>query len=102
MNGTIKKDIVKSVIKNNLSQISNKIYGRKCKIKSVETDEKNQFLLKNHLQGKDNASISYGLYYNDELVSLMTFGKSRFDKKIEYEMYRFCNKLDCVIIGRGI
>ena len=53
----------------------------------------------NHLQGKDKSSIKYGLYYNDELVSLMTFVKSRFDKKIQYEMYRYCNKLNTSVIG---
>jgi hypothetical protein len=29
----------------------------------------------------------------------MTFGKARFNKKIEYEMFRFCNKLDFIILG---
>jgi hypothetical protein len=29
----------------------------------------------------------------------MTFVKSRFDKKIQYEMYRYCNKLNTNIVG---
>lgn len=29
----------------------------------------------------------------------MTFGKSRENKKYEYELYRFCNKINTNIIG---
>ena len=46
-----------------------------------------------------NASVSVGLYCNDELISLMTFGKCRFDKKHEWELLRFCNKLGCHVPG---
>jgi len=57
------------------------------------------------MQGKINSKINIGLFYNDELVSLMTFGKKRIalgNKKNlqdEYEMYRFCNKLNTQIVG---
>ena len=40
-----------------------------------------------------------GLYFNDELLSLMTFGKSRFSKNTEWELLRFCNKLGYHIPG---
>jgi hypothetical protein len=94
-----KKDIVKSVIKNLFGYTSEKIYARDCIINNVNEHDKNEFLTKNHLQGKDNSSIRYGLYYKNELVSIMTFCKSRFDKKIQYEMYRYCNKLNTSIVG---
>lgn len=94
-----KKDIVKSVIKNILGLITNKIYARDCIIKEIENKEKEHFLNDNHLQGNDNSSIRYGLYNEDVLVAVMTFGKSRFDKNIQYEMYRFCNKINTHVIG---
>jgi hypothetical protein len=40
-----------------------------------------------------------GLYYNGELVSLMTFGKPRFNNKVEWELLRFCNILDYNVVG---
>jgi hypothetical protein len=59
----------------------------------------------NHIQGKVGSSINVGLYYNNVLVSIMTFGKKRKslgNKTIindEYELIRFCNKLNTSIIG---
>ncbi len=94
-----KKDIWKSVIKNKLGLIDKKIYARKCEIKKVQNSEKETFLNTNHLQGSCQSSIDIGLYYNNELVSLMTFGKSRFNKKYKYELLRFCNKLDIIVVG---
>jgi AraC-like DNA-binding protein len=93
-----KKDIVKSRVLNILVQ-SNKIYARKCEIKEVNNTIKKQFLNDNHIQGTDKSNIKLGLYYNDELVSLMTFGKPRFNKKYEWELIRFCNKLNTTVVG---
>jgi len=99
-----KKDIVKSRLKNILGLTENKIYARKCEIKEVKTKDKSSFLNDNHIQGKCNSKINLGLYYNDELVSLMTFGGLRIvlgSKPIKdsYELLRFCNKLDTTVIG---
>lgn len=94
-----KKDIWKSVIKNKLGLIMNKIYARKCEIRQVQNSEKETFLNTNHLQGSCQSSINLGLYYNNELVSLMTFGKSRFNKEYKIELLRFCNKLNTVVVG---
>ena len=93
-----KKEIWKSVIRNKLG-LSKRIYARKCIIKDIDYKTTNSFLTNNHLQGSCISSINLGLYYNNELVSLMTFGKSRFNKNYKYELLRFCNKLDMVVIG---
>ena len=77
----------------------NKIYARKCMIKEVDVAEKNGFLNENHIQGKDNSTIKLGLYYNDELVSLMTFCYPRFSKKYNWELSRFCSKHNYNVIG---
>ena len=62
----------------------------------------NKFLFENHIQGKCPSSIKLGLFYNDEIVSLMTFGKSRHfigNGKTEWELLRFCNKMDTRVVG---
>lgn len=94
-----KKDIIKSIILNKLNKIPNKIYARKCVIKIVNDNDKVTFLSNNHIQGNCVSPINLGLYYNDELVSIMTFGKNRFKKDNTIELLRFCNKLNTNVIG---
>lgn len=91
-----KQDIVKSRIRSLLG-LTEKIYARKCELKPVSSKDASVFLNDNHLQGTVNSKYRYGLYYNNELVSLMTFGKSRFGNIVE--MHRFCNKRDVTVIG---
>jgi hypothetical protein len=68
-------------------------------IKEVKKDKIRKFLINNHLQGFVPSSIKLGLYYNDELVSLMTFGKRKISGKSYYELLRFCSKLNTSVIG---
>lgn len=76
-----------------------KIYARKCLIKMVSKKDKKIFLEDNHLQGNDHSLLYYGLYYNDELVSLMTFSKPHNTNKYEWELCRFCSKANYNVIG---
>ena len=100
-----KKEIVKSMILNKLGKTENRIYARKCLIKEINDNSIiRDFLNKNHIQGFIGSKIKLGLYYNDELVSLMTFGhlrKSLGQKSEEgsYELFRFCNLLNTSVVG---
>lgn len=93
-----KSNIWISIFKNKLG-LSDKIYARKCEIKEVSVNETRVFLDNNHLQGFTQSNIKLGLYYKDELVALMTFGKSRYNKNYEWELIRFCSKLEYTIVG---
>lgn len=99
-----KKSIVKSRLLNILGKTPNRIYGRNCEIKEVSSKDTTKFLNENHLQGTAGAKVRIGLYYNDELVSLMTFGGLRINlgqKRTDghYELTRFCNKINTNVIG---
>jgi len=96
-----KKDIVKSVLKNKLGLIENKIFARKCVIKEIDNKTSERFLNENHLQGGKKSKIRLGLYNNDELVSVMTFSKEfrRTNEIKNYELDRFCNKINTSVIG---
>ena len=96
-----KPELIKSVITTILKlQVNNCIYARKCEIREVSIKEKDLFLNENHLQQRDKSTIKLGLYYNNELVSLMTFRRtSRFDSKVEWELSRFCNLKNTIIMG---
>lgn len=97
-----KKEIVKSKLRNIFNQ-NKKIYARKCEVKIVPSKQKNIFLNNNHLQGNDRSLIKLGLYYNNELVSIMTFGLPRIGigatNKKSWELVRFCNKLNTSVVG---
>ena len=94
-----KKEIVKSILLNSFKLNTNNIFARNCKIVSVDSKTKNDFLEKNHLQGKCQSSINLGLEYNDELVSLMTFGIRNINVKKEFELIRFCSKIGTNVMG---
>jgi len=94
-----KKDLVKSRIKAKLGFIENSIYARKCEIKNVSAQEANDFLLKTHIQGYVPAGVRLGLYHENDLVALMTFGKTRYNKNYQYELLRYSSELDTNVVG---
>jgi len=88
-----KKDLVKGRLLS-MCGLGSSIAGRKCTVKLVpDKNTVREFLDKNHIQGWCPSSKNYALYHQDEIVSLMTFGKSRFTKGVEWELLRFCNKI---------
>lgn len=99
-----KNEIVKSRIRNILQKNENKIYARKCSIKEVKSSDARKFLDDNHLQGFVSSNLYIGLYHNNILVSIMTFGKRRnfmnsVDDGVDWELYRFCNILNTSVVG---
>jgi len=70
------KDIVLEKIEHILGCSSNKTkaYGRKCEIKVINNlDTVKDFLNKYHIQGFVGSTVSYGAYFNNELVGVMSF-----------------------------
>jgi hypothetical protein len=96
-------EIVKSQIVNWIGLSSNRIFARKCEIKEV-TDSKiiREFLEQNHIQGSIRTSLNVGLFYNSELVSLMTFDHTEGRKNMldgGWNLSRFCNKTNSNVVG---
>ena len=75
------------------------IYARDCEVHQVSSKEKKEFLETYHLQGNGGSSLALGLYYRHELVALMAFGHPRFNKKVDWELVRFCNKAGYRVVG---
>ena len=91
-------DIWKSMILNKL-KLNKVIYARKCIIKEINSKIASEFLDENHIQGSVSSSIRLGLYYNDELVEVMTFGKPRFNKGYNFELLRLCTRKYYNVVG---
>lgn len=78
----------------------NIIYARKCNIKEVNKRDADEFLNNYHLQSTcKNQSVRLGLYYNNKLICIMTFGKPRYNRNYEYELLRLCTLSDYKVIG---
>lgn len=77
----------------------NKINARSCIIKDVSLDLYKSFCTENHRQGYARAELVIGLYYNEDLVQVMSFGKPRFNKNYQWEIIRDCTKNGCYVRG---
>ena len=92
------REKIENYLKDTLTKKTIKIYARKCEIREIDTKTYKNFCVENHLQGYGAAAIKIGLFYNNELIQIMSFSKARF-KKYEYEMIRECSKNGYTIIG---
>lgn len=93
------REVVKSILQSKLGKIHSRVYARECQVVSVDASKKKLFLQQTHLQGTCNSSINLGLVHNGELVALLTMGKSRFKRDIQYELLRFSSKLGTTVVG---
>ena len=76
-----------------------KIYGRKCEIREIsKKDEVYEFLDKNHIQGRTGFTVGLGVYYNNELVGVMTFKK---EKEGYWDLNRFATDISYQCVGIG-
>ena len=78
----------------------NEVQADKCNIKEIDKDEAVNFLNNFHVQGStEQLEYAYGLFYEDKLVEVMTFGKPRYNKNYEYELLRLCTETGLTVIG---
>lgn len=97
-----KHNIVKSRVLDVLGVYEKTISADECHVEEISCGCAKEFEDDNHLMGSVNSSLNLGLFHGDELVSIMTFRKPRMTKKYEWELVRFCNKLNyCVTGGVG-
>lgn len=94
-----KQKIVKSRLRHLLTSSQRKIGARKCTVAEVSNAVKDRFLEKYHIQGKDVSGIRLGLFYRGHLVAVMTFVRSRFSKRHQYELSRYATVANFTIVG---
>lgn len=73
-----------------------RLFARKCTVREIGRNEYSPFIDKYHIQGNARASYGIGLYFGDELVSVMTFGKPRYNPGYEWELIRYCSSCDVI------
>jgi hypothetical protein len=91
-----KQEMVKDLIKSTLGLNINTIDSELCVIKYVELDDSISFVEENNIQGSAYSDINIGLFYEEQLVSLINFKALDDDC---YEMVRITNKIGLKIIN---
>lgn len=77
------------------------IGGRLCTVKEIE-DKKviKNFLNTYHFQNSCKGTlVAIGLFFNDLLIGLMTFGKPRYNRNFQWELLRLCYHSDYTVQG---
>lgn len=71
-----------------------KIYSRQCEVREITNAEAKPINEQFHTMGHRNAKITYGLFYKDQLVEIMSFGKNKWNRNIlsdnSWEIIRGC------------
>ena len=79
-----RKEKIKQYFKDLLLPVQTKIYARKTEVKKIDYHTANSLYDKYHLLGKTTVqAVSYGLYYNNELLACMSFQKGRYKENKE-------------------
>lgn len=99
-----KRQIIENIIKIKIDPNYNKIYARKCEIKLISTPVYKYFTEEYHIQGYGPAKIKIGLFYNNELIQIMSFSNNRKFMGTQsspdcYEIIRLCTKVGFIVIG---
>lgn len=91
---------VKSFIKSKLGKNKINVFARKTEFKLVDKLVAKTFLNNNHILGSCNFKYAYGLFFNDELQCLATFGDHhRLSKSNVLVLSRYVGKYDTTVVG---
>ena len=94
---------LKTLLKIATGNVETKIYARQCEIKQISNQQAKILNKANHLQGHRNAQVTYGLFYKNELVQLMSFSKAKYNKNLKtdnsWEIIRGCPGANNIVIG---
>lgn len=97
----LKPEICKSIIKNKLGLITNKIFARNCNIVVLDDKSQKAFFEENHIAGGVRAQIAFALQNEiGESISVLSL-RTPFTSKHagSIEIGRFATKKDTVCIG---
>lgn len=70
-----RKPQVKNFIKSALGVYEKRIFARKCECRPIDRETANTFLNDAHIQGAGRSIVSFGLFYNDELIGVVSGGR---------------------------
>jgi hypothetical protein len=93
-----KTDICKNILRTKL-HTNTRIGARETSVVSISHQIASDFLNSYHIQGSGKFSKMLALEHKGEIVSVMTFTKSRYDAKYDWELHRICTKGGITVVG---
>lgn len=94
---------IKMMLDSALGRIQTKIYARNCEVRQISNADALRLNKAIHLQGHRAAQVTYGLFHKEELVQLMSFSKTRYNKNLKtdnsWEIIRGCPGSNNMVIG---
>lgn len=91
--------VVTSRLQHILGVNSRRIFARKTYMTEISPKTSNWFMDNNHIQGACPSSVRLGLYYEGDLVAVMTFGKPRFSRQYDWELIRYATLSGTTVVG---
>lgn len=91
------QEVWKSIIRHKLGVTVTKLFARKCELREISSKVSNQFMDENHLQCHVNTTNHIGLFFGDDLVAALSYGKSRTSDQTE--IIRMATKRNTVVVG---
>lgn len=91
-----KKEFVKSLIEEVMNKMPNVISADDCTCTKISLDKYTNFVNDNSIENNDSIDITYGLYYSNELVSVI--GIQNIGNKV-YKIILYCSKLHYSVNG---
>lgn len=93
------REKIENILRSFICNDVRRVYARNCYVKEIPNYQAKLFVDLNHLQGHSPASVYLGLFQDDELLEVETFGRPRFSRKYQWEIVRECSKTGVSVVG---
>lgn len=94
-----KYEIVTSMIRSRLGVTPEKVYARNCEVRELTTCDRRSFFSLAHIDGDVQATVAFGLYFKDRLVSAMSLRTPGKKYPDSYELARFASETNLSVVG---
>jgi len=98
-----KKALCQSRINAALNWHQRRVFARKCSFRELSFEQAKAFLEENHLQGSVGSEYRIGLFFKEELISVMTLGSPARAHTMRgrrvLELKRFASLLNTIVVG---
>lgn len=85
-----KRLIIESMLRSKIKKTNNVVFARKTDLKYITSKQAEEFHNNNHISGYTQSSTNIALVNEfGDIVAVMSFSKTRFNKKYDFEITRF-------------
>ena len=96
-----KRRIVESMVRARLGIAPRRVFARKCVVKEITPEVRREFFERTHIDGDARATIAWGLFLGNELLSVISLRKP-IRKSLGvtvFELARYSSELNTSVVG---